>query len=77
MTILDNPLKYYFNIWKDLTDPNCYYSDSDTNSNELSDEFVHDFCAVGKLRSRPFQWCTVELSTLEWFNLLSINVLKV
>ncbi len=49
MTILDNPLKYYFNIWKHQTHPKCYYSDSDTNSNELSDELTNDSVHPGDL----------------------------
>ena len=38
MTVLDNPLRYYFNIWKYYKKPICYHSDSDSNSDELSIE---------------------------------------
>ena len=42
MSILDNPLRYYFNIWKNYKKPICYKSDSDTNSDELSIEMTDD-----------------------------------
>jgi hypothetical protein len=49
MNIIDNPLRYYFNIWKFNIKTPCYNSDSDTNSDELSIELTNDSVHPGDL----------------------------
>ena len=49
LTVLEHPLRYYFNIWKFNKINPCYKSDSDTNSDELSVEFTNDSVHPGDL----------------------------
>lgn len=49
MTVLDHPLRYYFNKWRYNKEFSCYRSDSDTNSDELSMELTNDSVHPGDL----------------------------
>ena len=49
MTVLDHPLRYYFNKWRYKKEFTCYRSDSDTNSDELSIELTDDSVHPGDL----------------------------
>ena len=50
MNILENPLRIYFNKWKYSSRPICYKSDSDSNSDDLSQELSEYSVHAGNLK---------------------------
>tara|TARA_B100001059_G_C17838673_1_gene590216 strand:+ start:9408 stop:10520 length:1113 start_codon:yes stop_codon:yes gene_type:complete len=49
MTVFEHPLRYYFQKWRIINHSLCYGSDSDTNSDELSEELTDDSVHPGDL----------------------------
>ena len=50
MNIVENPLRIYFNKWKYSSRPICYKSDSDSNSEDLSQELSEYSVHAGNLK---------------------------